>query len=161
MVGEGLSHGARRALAANLDGELEVIAKATLPELRDIWSSRLGEEPPALRSREIFRRMLAYRVQAAALGGLPGVVRRKLDDIEQRRTLPTAKPAAPLVRLNPGVVLIREWKGVRQEVRVVEGGFLHEGQTYKSLSEVARAITGSRWNGPLFFGLRDKSKAAA
>ena len=53
------------------------------------------------------------------------------------------------------------WKGVRHEVRVVPTGFAHAGQTYKSLSEVARAITGTRWNGPLFFGLRDKAKEAA
>lgn len=161
MAAESLSPQGRRTLAASLDLELDAIAKARLPELRVIWSSRLGEDPPALRSREIFRRMLAYRVQAAALGGLSGAARRKLDDIEQRRASRVSKPAPPLVRLSPGLILIRKWKGVRHEARVVDRGFLHEGKTYRSLSEVARAITGTRWNGPLFFGLRDQPKAAA
>jgi hypothetical protein len=105
--------------------------------------------------------MLAHRLQEAVHGGLSAASRRKLAQIEARRADPPAKaPPAP-VRINAGATLIRVWKGVRHEVRVVDGAYAHEGQTYKSLSEVARAITGTRWNGPLFFGLRDKVKEAA
>lgn len=85
----------------------------------------------------------------------------KLVAIEARRTSPRTKAAPAPVRLGAGAVLVREWKGVRHEVRVTPDGFSHEGVVYKSLSEVARAISSTRWNGPLFFGLRDKTKAAA
>ncbi len=105
--------------------------------------------------------MLAYRLQAAALGDLSPAAKRKLAAIEARRTSPPKKRTAPPTRLGAGAILIREWRGVRHEVRVMGDGFIHQDQAYKSLSEVARAITGSRWNGPLFFGLRDKPKAAA
>jgi hypothetical protein len=146
---------------SSLQADLEAVAAARLSELRAIWSDRLAEAPPTLRSREIFRRMLAYRLQEAVHGGLSAASRRKLVQIEAQRADPAAKaPPAP-VRINPGATLVRSWKGVRHEVSVVASGYDHEGQTYKSLSEVARAITGTRWNGPLFFGLRDKANEAA
>lgn len=151
----------RAALRQTLDADLDLVAHARLSELRDIWSERLGQEPPPLRSREIFRRMLAYRLQAAVFGDLSAATRRKLAAIEARRANPPKKRTALPTRLGVGTVLIREWQGVRHEVRVVGDGFVHQGTTYKSLSVAARAITGSRWNGPLFFGLRDKLKAAA
>jgi len=146
---------------STLQADLEAVASARLSDLRAIWSDRLDEEPPALRSREIFRHMLAYRLQEAVHGGLSASSRRKLADMEAQRAAPAGKaPPAP-VHLGAGVTLIRDWKGVRHEVRVIAGGFIHEDETYASLSEVARAITGTRWNGPLFFGLRDKVKEAA
>lgn len=151
----------RAALRRTLEIDLDRIARARLSELRDIWSKRLGQKPPPLRSREIFRRMLAYRLQAAVFGDLSVDTRRKLAAIEARRTNPQKRRITPPVRLGSGAVLIREWQGVRHEVQVVGDRFVHRGTTYRSLSEVARAITGSRWNGPLFFGLRDKRKAAA
>lgn len=151
----------RAALQESLDADLERIATARLRDLRVIWSDRLGEAPPKLRSPEIFRRMLAYRLQAAVFGDLSVAAKRKLTAIETRRANPSKKRAGAPVRLGAGAVLLREWKGVRHEVRVTGGGFEHQGTRYKSLSQVARAITGSRWNGPLFFGLRDKPKAVA
>lgn len=150
----------RAALKASLGADLDRVETARLSELRVIWAEKLGYEPPPLRSREIFRRMLAYRLQAAALGDLSPASKRKLDAIEARRADPNKKARIPSVRLGVGTTLMREWKGVRHDVRVVADGYLHQDVTYQSLSEVARAITGSRWNGPLFFGLRDKPKAA-
>ncbi len=151
----------RAAIRQSLEADLQRVADARLRDLRTVWSERLGQEPPPLRSPEIFRRMLAYRLQAAVFGDLPAGARRKLAAIEARRTNPAKKRIAPPLRLGAGAVLIREWKGMRHEVRVTGDGFEHQGTRYKSLSEVARAITGSRWNGPLFFGLRDKPKAEA
>lgn len=160
-AGASASEARRRARRqATLAEDLGEVAEAKLVELREIWRERLGEDPPALRSREIFRRMLAYRLQAAAQGGLSSGAMRRLDQIEAARGGPAQVAAPAPVRLGSGAVLIREWKGVRHEVRVVEGGYAHAGETYKSLSEVARAITGTRWNGPLFFGLREKKEAA-
>jgi hypothetical protein len=156
-----LSRLRRRQLSHSLEEDLKAVSTARLSELREIWALRLGHDPPPLRSREIFRRMLGYRLQAAVHGDLSLEARRKLVAIEARRTSPRTKAAPLPVRLGVGAVLIREWKGVRHEVRVMPDGFHHEGMVYKSLSEVARAISGTRWNGPLFFGLRGKAKAAA
>jgi hypothetical protein len=144
-----------------LEADLDYVETARLSELRATWAEKLGYEPPQLRSREIFRRMLAYRLQAAALGDLSAAAKRRLAALEARRTMPGQTPRPTAVRLSPGTLLIREWKGVRQEVRVLIDGFSHQGIIYKSLSEVARAIAGTRWNGPLFFGLRDKLGAVA
>jgi len=150
----------RAALALTLERDLNQIATAKLSELRTLWSDRLGGDPPPLRSREIFRRMLAYGLQATALGDLSAACQRKLAAMEVKRTNPARKrPSAPL-KLGHGAMLIREWKGVRHEVRVMPDGFHHDGAVYGSLSEVARHITGSRWNGRLFFGLRTSAKAA-
>jgi hypothetical protein len=151
----------RRQLSHSLEDDLRTVSTARLSELREIWSLRLGQDPPPLRSREIFRRMLAYRLQAAVHGDLSPEARRKLVAIEARRTSPRTKAKPAPIRLGAGAVLIREWKGVRHEVRVTPDGFSHEEVVYKSLSEVARAISGTRWNGPLFFGLRDKTRVAA
>jgi hypothetical protein len=150
----------RTDLRATLEADLDDVEDARLSELRVIWKEKLGYEPPPLRSREIFRRMLAYRLQAAALGDLSAAAKRKLAAMETRRAMPGQTPRPTTIRLSPGTLLIREWKGVRHEVRVLADGFSHQGVVYKSLSEVARAIAGTRWNGPLFFGLRDKPGAA-
>ncbi|WP_300578179.1 DUF2924 domain-containing protein [Phenylobacterium sp.] len=155
-------HARKRAiLSATLQTDLQQVEQARLPELRQIWTERLDEPLPPLRSPEIVRRMLAYRLQAAVHGGLSTTAKRKLAAIETRRTGPPPKKraGAPL-RLGVGAVLRREWQGVAHEVQVTASGFAHQGKAYRSLSEVARAITGSRWNGPLFFGLRDKTRAA-
>lgn len=151
----------RVLIQRTLEEDLKRVATVRLSELRTIWAERLGYDPPALRSREIFRRMLAYRLQAAAHGDLSASTRRKLAAIEAERTSPRRKRRSPPLRLGDGAVLLREWKGVRHEVHVTGDRFRHEGVTYRSLSEVARAITGTRWNGPLFFGLRDAAKAGA
>jgi len=123
-----------------------------LKALRSEWRTRYGA-PPALRSPELLAMMLAWRIQAEAEGGLGAETRRAL-----RR--PVAKlRAAP--RPNAGTKLAREWQGVRHEVTVQsDGGFLYRTQRFRSLSQVARAITGTRWNGPRFFGLRDEGEDA-
>jgi hypothetical protein len=92
------------------------------------------------------RHMLAWRIQVAAFGGLDVETRRRL----RRASAPTPLSPAP----TPGTRIAREWKGVAHEVEVVADGFLYDGHRFTSLSEVARAITGARWNGPRFFGLR-------
>jgi hypothetical protein len=89
--------------------------------------------------------MLAWRIQAAEESGLDQVTRKLL----------AGGAAGPETLLAEGTVITREWEGVRHEVEVTGTGFLYGGERWKSLSEVARAITGTRWNGPRFFGLRD------
>ncbi len=123
-----------------------------LEALRTEWRARYGA-PPTLRSPELLAMMLAWRVQAEAEGGLGAQTRRAL-----RRPVASAKPAP---RPSAGTKLVREWQGVRHEVTAsTEGGFLYRGERFRSLSQVARAITGTRWNGPRFFGLRDEAEGA-
>lgn len=118
----------------------------TLQQLRAEWQERYGP-PPKLRSVDLLARLLSWRMQADIAGGLDPATIKKL----QHRTVPVSGP-----KLTPGVRIEREWRGVRESVEVVEGGFHWKGQTYPSLSKVATAITGAKWNGPRFFGLRNE-----
>ena len=114
-----------------------------LANLRAEWQRRYGP-PPKHRAADLLRRVLAWRIQAEAFGDLDAATRRILSK-EQTVLRPAAQP---------GMRLAREWAGRRYEVVVIESGVVFEGQTFGSLSEVARHITGRRWNGPRFFGLR-------
>ena len=124
----------------------EVVEQLDLQGLRKFWRERYGA-PPSLRSVPIMRQMLAWRVQAQALGGL---------DEATRRTLARSGPVQAEGRhLGVGARLTRHWKGREVTVVVEEQGFCWEGEVYASLSAAASAIAGTRWNGPRFFGLRD------
>ncbi len=135
--------------------EQEIVALATLglEDLRQRWRDRLCAEPSPLRARDILLRMLAWRIQADALGGFDAKTERKLREIAKAFERDPAYRPTPVRSLSPGVILTREWKGVLQRVMVTKNGFQHLGQEYASLSDVARAITGTRWSGPRFFGL--------
>lgn len=125
---------------------VNAIAGMDIEALRAEWRQRYGP-PPGLRSVPILQRLLAWRVQADALGGL---------DRETRRTLDRTGPVrAEGLHLGIGAVLTRSWKGRVVTVVVEEHGFRWDGTLYPSLSAAASAIAGSRWNGPRFFGLRD------
>lgn len=104
--------------------------------------------------------MIAYRLQADALGDLDADTVRFLERIAATgdRTS-TSAPFPDKARVGEGAILVREWQGVSHRVMSLPEGYAWNGTTYRSLSEVARAITGSRWNGPRFFGLRDKAAA--
>ena len=125
-------------------GLIERISTADLRELRLEWERRYGAAP-RLRSPDLLRRMLAWRIQATAEGGLDRITRKLL----------AGGATGPETLFADGAVITREWKGVRHEVEVSDGAFIYCGRRWKSLSEVARAITGTRWNGPRFFGLRE------
>ena len=101
-------------------------------------------------------RILAYRLQADLLGDLNTESQRLLDRSETPEKAGQRAVARRPVHARPGTVLGREWNGQMQRVTVLEKGFAWKGKTYPSLSKVALAITGTRWNGPRFFGLRDK-----
>ncbi|WP_340149842.1 DUF2924 domain-containing protein [uncultured Sneathiella sp.] len=132
--------------ASSLEADVRSLEAFGLRDLRNLWAARFGP-PPKLRSEELLRLMLAWRLQAEAQGGLsPGT----------RRLLSRRGAIAPEGRaLGDGAILRRDWQGRRIEVVVRGDGFLWEGKTYPSLSSIARAATGTRWNGPRFFGLRE------
>jgi hypothetical protein len=121
-----------------------------LEDLRTIWRERFGA-PPSLRSTELLGLMLAWRIQAERDGGL---------DRKTRLALSRRGSAKSGLEPTSGTRLTREWEGVQHEVTVMaDGGFVYRGNRYRSLSEVARVITGVRWNGPRFFGLRAQEQA--
>ena len=133
---------------ADIDRVVLKIEQLDLEGLRKFWGQRYGA-PPSLRSVPMMRMMLAWRVQSDALGGL---------DSESRRTLGRkGKVRAEGLDLGIGARLTRQWQGKTHEVLVEVGGFHWQGQSYRSLSAVATAIAGSKWNGPRFFGLREAS----
>jgi len=148
--------------AAALANEIAHLRALDLAGLRARWRSLTGRAAPAHLSRTLLLKVLAYRVQAAALGDLDPVTARVLDRIaSQGRSSPRAEvPIPDRIGIRPGTVLVREWDGEPHRVMVLADGFAWNGTTYQSLSQVARAITGTRWNGPRFFGLRDKKVRA-
>jgi hypothetical protein len=152
----GRQHDAAGHTAHPLESELNDLARRAIGDLRRVWTDRLETTPPHTRSRDLLLRMLRWNIQEKAFGGL---------DAETRRTL--AKVAAALERdgsyepkirrgISPGAVLTREWKGILYRVTVQAGGYQLAGKRYKSLSDIARTITGTRWSGPRFFGLEQK-----
>ena len=149
-----------RGMDEDLDGYIARLMDLGLEKLRTEWRSLLGTDPPACRSREVVRQLLAWRVQEKTLGGLSPESRRLLRQLAGAfGRNPDHKPAAsPLPK--PGTVLVREWKGVLHRVQVLREGFEYEGERFDSLSEVARKITGTRWSGPLFFGLKPSTQEA-
>lgn len=138
------------SLADQLTAEVRALQDLDLEGLRQAWRARFGP-PPKLRSPELLRLLLAWHIQAGPLGGL---------DVQTRRAI-RAADAPPSRKAIPreGTRITREWQGRPCEVEVKDGGFLFEGRRYRSLSQIAREITGVRWNGPRFFGLRNAMKA--
>jgi hypothetical protein len=138
-----------------LEKRLAEIPQLDMAALRATWADIYGRPPPKFMSRRLLELAAAYDAQAKVYGGLKPTTRRKLLQIASTRT---GSPAGatrrkPRATLAPGSRLVREWQGRPHTVEVLEGGFLYAGRRYRSLSEIARAITGARWSGPRFFGL--------
>ena len=127
-----------------------------LAALRQRWRALYRNEAPVPIGRTLLLHALAYRLQETALGGLKRSTCRLLERVAEGNVRPP--PATETLKINPGTVLIREWHGVSHRVTVLKDGVLLRGAHYRSLSEVARKITGSRWSGPRFFGLRAPAK---
>ena len=130
------------------------------------WRVMFGDEPPRSNNRQFLVKRLAYRIQELAYGGLAMSARERMDRILDengydengaKSKAAGRKLSGNDVQLTRGTILAREWNDERHEVRVIDGGFEYRGMPYRSLSAVARAITGTSWNGPLFFGLRSKA----
>ena len=136
-----------------LDVEIARLRDHDVMALRNRWHTIFGRSAPTHLPRHLLFRVLAYRLQADQLGDLDGESRRLLDSSESPEK--AGKRAVDLQRqtseLKPGTVLGREWNGRMHRVAVLADGFAWNGQTYPSLSTIAHAITGTRWNGPRFF----------
>ena len=128
-------------------------------DLRRRWTEVSRRSPPKHTSRDMLLRGLAYRLQEKALGGLKPATRRRLSKLAGQLEA-GADPQAPAPRrMKSGARLLREWRGEMHHVTVVDKGFEYRGRPYRSLSVIAREITGTRWSGPRFFGLTDRSQS--
>ena len=146
--------------------EIAHLRDLDLHSLRARWKSMLRQQPPPHLPRHLLFAVLAYRLQTDELGDLAPITAQLLKQIATgggtvkalRRTNEFGRRRA---ELKPGTILMREWNAHTHRVMVVDEGFAWHGKTYDSLSKVAFAITGTNWNGPRFFGLRDKIAAEA
>ena len=123
-------------------------------ELRKLWRDSYGSDPPEKISDLLMRQAVAHRLQVKHLGGLNFTTRRALKRLLDETGATRLNPHSRSKRVSSGTVLVREWHGATHQVTATEKGVLYRGKLFRSLSEVARAITGTRWSGPLFFGLR-------
>jgi len=122
-------------------------------QLLDLWHKVFRKVAPAGIRREILIPFLAYKIQENAYGGLNPAVRAQLRRIAKS---PEGNPTAPLgrSRIKPGTRILRQWRGETHEVFVTDSGYTYRGVSYRSLSQIARRVTGTRWSGPAFFGLK-------
>ena len=145
--------GADRALAE----ELAALPDLPLDTLKRRWRDLYGAPPPSRLGRALMVRAIAYRMQEQALDGLRLATRRRMariaEEIGAGRT-----PSAPPATIKPGTRLLRDWQGDTHEVIVLEDGVQYRGKVWTSLSAIAREITGTRWSGPLFFGLKGRAR---
>jgi hypothetical protein len=144
-----------------LEAEIEQLRGLAHNGLRARWQSVMGSRAPPHLPRHLLFAMIAYRLQADALGDLDVATVRLLKRIGSSRSDAEAAPLTDAFdqqrrELLPGTVVTREWNGQIHRVMVTKDGFAWDGSTYDSLSKIAGAITGTKWNGPRFFGLRDK-----
>jgi hypothetical protein len=141
-----------------IEDKLDRLPAMPIAQLRVRYREVFRSDPPEAFGPDLLRRSIAHRIQEKAYGGLSRSAQRLLDQMMKAYA---AKPNGKIVlprRIKPGSVLVREWKGKSHRVMVLAEGFAYAGETYTNLSEIAVLITGTRWNGPRFFGLRSKTE---
>jgi len=141
-----------------VEAELARLPGMPIAQLRIRYREVFRSDPPTAFGPDLLRRSIAHRIQEKAYGGLSRSAQRLLDQMMKAFA---AKPGGKIVlprRIKPGSVLVREWKGKSHHVMVLADGFAYDGETFSNLSEIAVLITGTRWNGPRFFGLRSKTQ---
>jgi hypothetical protein len=152
---------AQTATDPAVETELDRLPTMPIADLRKRYRELFRTEPPKAFGPDLLRRSIGHRIQERAYGGLSAPARRLLDLLVKAAL---AKPNGRLElprRIKPGSELVRTWKGKTYRVMVMADGFAHDGRTFASLSEIATDITGTRWNGPRFFGLRTGPREAA
>jgi len=162
--------GRRSVNSQTLEVEIAGLRDLDLTGLRERWQKLYGRPAPAHLPAYLLLRILAYKIQADALGGLDhetvrfldavaaGWKKRKAAGVRLGKAPPPVPPVPARRSLKPGTILAREHNGELHRVVVMQDGFAWNGKPYRSLSEVAHAITGTKWNGPRFFGLSNDFK---
>ena len=138
---------------------LSRLTALNLGELRQQWRALYKADASPHLSRELILRAVAHRMQEVALGGLRPQRQRQLRQVAQRLKQIGAANLPPFSELKPGTRLVREWQGRTYEVMVLDDGFSWQGTHHRSLSAIAKKITGTAWSGPLFFGLKPNRAA--
>jgi len=140
-----------------VEAELDRLPTTPIADLRKRYRELFRAEPPKAFGPDLLRRSIAHRIQEKAYGGLPREHQRLLDHlVKAAQAKPNGRIELPR-RIKPGSELVRTWNRQSYRVVVMEKGFAWEGRTYSSLSEIAFEITGTKWNGPRFFGLRSSA----
>jgi len=150
-----------RDTGPDLTGQLAALANLSYADLRAEWRRLYRASPPKKIGRDLLELAVAWKLQERALGGLAPATRRRLADLAQTLESKGDLTKARSAKLRPGARLMREWRGDRHEVLVTENGFLWRGESWRSLSMIAREITGTQWSGPRFFGLVRNARAQA
>ena len=147
------------AYSHHVAAQLKALDSASRSTLQALWIKHFGAPPVFRAHNDLLRIALAYRVQEKLERGLTEATSRRLEAIAQR--FEHGRPAKPArSQFKAGTRLIREWRGETHVASIVEDGVEYRAKRYSSLSEVARLITGTRWSGPAFFGLKSNTKAA-
>jgi hypothetical protein len=144
-----------------LSRELAALSDLTIEELKERWRSSYGSAPPGRCSKKLLLSAIAYRMQERASGGLKQSVLRQLEHASDDAGAQRVPHTRPITRASRDTVLIRDWRGQSHQVTVLERGVLYRKEHYRSLSQVARVITGTSWSGPLFFGLKKRAREGA
>jgi hypothetical protein len=144
--------------AEDLSAEIAGLTALSRERLQAKWRELYHTETPRKIGRDLLIRAIAYRLQENIYGGLKPATRRVLAKVAEDASARRPVRIAPERTLKPGTVLLRDWHGVQHQVTVLETAIMFQKKQYKSLSEVARKITGTRWSGPLFFGLKSTNK---
>jgi hypothetical protein len=150
----------RGGVMAEVDGQIAELAHRSTHELRFAWRQLHHTEPPQGLSRDLLIRALAHQLQEQSYGGTGRALRRRLHTLTGGREKRGAS-FDPVATLKTGTTLVRQWHGHTHAVLVRDDGFEYEGQPYRSLSVIAKRITGAHWSGPRFFGLTKPAGASA
>ncbi len=147
-----------RSVDPNVERELDRLGTMPIAALRLRYRELFRTEPPKAFGPDLLKRSIAQRIQEKAYGGLPREAKKLLDRLIKSMSVnKTGRLEVPR-RIKPGSELVRTWKDQTHKVTALTKGFAYNGETFVSLSEVANRITGTRWNGPKFFGLRITEK---
>jgi len=141
-----------------LASQLDRLRGVSPEELREQWRALFGAVPPPKLRSSLLIQAIAYGLQEQALGGLKPTILRLLERIADDAARRQVSMPQEKIRVSAGTVLLREWHGTQHQVTVLKDGFLYRAKRFRSLSQIARTITGSRWSGPLFFGLKFSRK---
>ena len=151
-----MNGGRAHPASAALTGKLAALADLDAVGLRAEWRRLYRSHPPLHIRRDLLVLAIAWKLQEKVHGGLTAAQKRRLAGIAEELRKNGDLSAGPAIRLKPGLRLVREWRGETHDVLVLEEGFEWNGKRRRSLSAIAREITGTRWSGPLFFGLKPR-----
>lgn len=147
-------HGSEAIAVDKTNLTLDYLNTLSIEELITVWHQRLGTDPPRIRSLDLVVRLLAWKLQERDVGGLTQETKSRLRRLARANKDFPDRTKRVQRKVTPGTVLVREWKGTTHHVAITGTGYEYAETCYQSLSEVARTITGTRWSGPLFFGLK-------